>query len=317
MKTLAEFDALLPDEEACRKALMAQRWPDGKVKCPRCGNEKVWALKARPYHWVCKSGKETVDKQTGEVLTCRKNGGYRFSLITATIFENTKIPLKTWFTIGYLMLTAKKGISALQLHRVIFGEDSTHAYRTTWYVAMRLRAAMRGDVIPPLGEDGGTVEVDETYIGGKEKNKHWDKRLNKREAAAKKVPVIGAIARKGNVVCQALDGIGFDTQAAFVRRAVSTNAKLVATDEHAGYRGLGKMGFAHDTVQHTNHTYVVGTVHTQTIESFWSLLKRGIIGSYHHVSDAYLPLYLNEFAFRFNNRKEPQMFEKMLQTVER
>ena len=316
MKTLAEFDALLPDEEACRKALMAQRWSDGKVKCPRCGNEKVWALKARPYHWVCKSGKETTDKQTGEVVTCRKNGGYRFSLITATIFENTKIPLKTWFTIAYLMLTAKKGISALQLHRVIFGEDSTHAYRTTWYVAMRLRAAMRGDVIPPLGEDGGEVEVDETWVGGKEKNKHWNKHLNKREAAAKKVPVIGAIARKGNVVCQALDGIGFDTQAAFVKRAVSTNARLVATDEHAGYRRLGAHGFVHKTVNHSTRQYVVGTVHTQTIESFWSLLKRGIIGSYHHVSDAYLPLYLNEFAFRFNNRKEPQMFEKMLQTVE-
>src|SRR5208282_1569689 len=109
MKTLAEFDALLPDEEACRKALMAQRWPDGIVKCSRCGNEKVWALPARPYHWVCKSGKETTDKQTGEVLTCRKNGGYRFSLTTATIFENTKIPLKMWFKIGYLMLTARRG----------------------------------------------------------------------------------------------------------------------------------------------------------------------------------------------------------------
>ena len=157
MKTLAEFDALLPDEEACRKALMAQRWSDGKVKCPRCGNEKVWALKARPL--LSLGLQERPSRQPtsrlANSLTCRKNGGYRFSSITATIFENTKIPLKTWFTIAYLMLTAKKGISALQLHRVIFGEDSTHAYRTTWYVAMRLRAAMRGDVIPPLGEDGG------------------------------------------------------------------------------------------------------------------------------------------------------------------
>lgn len=130
---------------------------------------------------------------------------------------------------------------------------------------MRLRAAMRSEVIPPLGEEGATVEVDETYIGGLEKNKHWDKRLSRREASAKKVPVIGAIARKGNVVCQALDGIGFDTQEAFVKRAVSTEAKLVATDEHAGYRHLRKMGYQHDTVRHTDHVYVTGTVHTQTI----------------------------------------------------
>lgn len=316
MKTLVEFDALLPNDEACKKAIVASRWPDG-VRCPRCGSSKVWAMPARPYHWVCKSGAESLDKMTGEVLTCAKNGGYRFSVITHTIFENTKIPLTIWFKIAYLILTAKKGMSALQLHRIIFGEDSTHAYRTTWYVAMRLRAAMRGDVIPPLGEDGGVVEVDETYVGGKEENKHANKRLGRQGAAAKKVPVIGAIARKGNVVCQALDGIGFQTQARFVQQAVSTRASLVATDEHTGYRHLRKLGYEHESVNHTRHTYVVGNVHTQTIESFWSLLKRGIIGSYHHVSDAYLPLYLNEFAFRFNHRKDGQMFEKLLQTVER
>ena len=140
--------------------------PMVRSKCPRCGNRRIITLKARPYHWVCKSGAQSIDKETGEVRTCAKNGGYRFSLTTETIFENTKIPLKLWFKIAYLMLTAKKGISALRLHRIIFGEESTHAYRTTWYVAMRLRAAMRGDVIPMLGEDGGAVEVDETFIGG-------------------------------------------------------------------------------------------------------------------------------------------------------
>src|ERR1700676_906576 len=115
MKTLAEFDALLPDEDACRKALLAQRWPNGKVECPRCGNQRIITLKARPYHWVCKSGAQSIDKMTGEIRTCAKNGGYRFSLTAETIFENTKIPLKLWFKIAYLILTAKKGISALQL----------------------------------------------------------------------------------------------------------------------------------------------------------------------------------------------------------
>jgi hypothetical protein len=317
MKTLAEFDRLLPDEDACKKAIMSQRWPDGVVKCPRCGSAKVWAMRSRPFHWVCKSGAQIIDDQTGEILTCAKNGGYRFSIISRTIFENTKIPLKLWFKIGYLILTAKKGISALQLHRVIFGEDSTHAYRTTWYVAMRLRAGMHGDVIPPLGSDGGDVEIDETYIGGLEENKHWDKRIGKAAAHAKKATVIGAIARKGNVICKAVDGLGFKTQEEFVQQAVSTRARLVATDEHPGYRHLKTLGYEHKTVNHKQHQYVVGTVGTNTIESFWSLLKRGILGSYHHVSDAYLPLYLNEFAFRFNHRKDPEMFEKMLQTVER
>ncbi len=317
MKTLAEFDALLPDEESCKKAIVASRWPDGVIKCPRCGNEKVWAMPSRPYHWICKSGAQTLDEETGEVLTCAKNGGYRFSVITHTIFENTKIPLRLWFKIAYLILTAKKGISALQLHRIIFGEDSTHAYRTTWYVAMRLRAAMRGDVIPPLGSDGGAVEVDETFVGGLEKNKHANKRTHVRGGWGGKTMVIGAIARKGNVICQAIEQLGFETQEAFVRQVVSTEAKLVATDEHSGYRRLRKMGFRHEAVSHNKHQYVVGSVHTNTIESYWSLIKRGVMGQYHHVSDAYLPLYLNEFAFRFNNRKNPAMFEKMLQTVER
>ncbi len=316
MKTIAEFDALFPDEDACKQLLAEMRWPNGAVECPRCGSRKVFYAKAKPFNWVCKSGAQSLDKQTGQVLTCAKNGGYRFSVIARTVFEDTKVKLQVWFKIAYLMLTAKKGISALQLHRVIYGEESGHDYRTTWYIAMRWRAAMRGDVIPMLGEDGSPVEIDETYIGGKDANRHWDKRQHISGGSGKTM-VIGAIARKGNVICQAVEQLGFETQEGFVRKAVSTKAQLVATDEHAGYRHLRQMGFQHEKVSHRKHQYVVGTTHTNTIESYWSLIKRGIIGQYHHVSDAYLPLYLNEFAFRFNNRKNPAMFEKLLQTVER
>ena len=309
MKTLKAFEADFPNEDACKKLLAECRWPDGPV-CPRCGNTRVITLKAKPHHWVCKSGLTTTDPD-GKQVTCAKNGGYRFSVITKTIFQDTKIPLDIWFRVAYLMLTSKKGISALQIHRTIFGEDSGSDYRTSWFMCHRLRCAMRGGI----GQLEGEVEVDETYIGGKEGNKHWDKRVGKREAAAKKMTVVGAISRKGNVIAKAVDEMGFTTMADFVRTAVSTKAKLVATDEHAGYRHLRGHGYFHKTVNHSEHQYVTGSVHTNTIESFWSLLKRGIMGSFHHVTREYLPLYVNEFAFRFNGRNDPEMFRKLLQTV--
>ncbi|MGA7871080.1 MAG: IS1595 family transposase [Candidatus Binatus sp.] len=149
-------------------------------------------------------------------------------------------------------------------------------------------------------------------IGGRESNKHWNKRLGKREAYATKTPVIGVIARKGNVICQAVNELGFTTQEDFVRRAVSDKVTLVATDQHAGYRNLRKPGLPHQQVNHSEKQYVVGSVHTNTIENFWSLLKRGIIGNYRHVSREYLPLYLNEFSFRFNSRKNPDIFDAIM-----
>lgn len=293
-QTLSGLMKRFETEDACKAFLQERRWPNG-VTCPRCNNAKVFAVKSRPYHWVCK-GKG-----------CGGRNGYRFSVITKTVFENTNYPLKTWFQVVYLMLTAKKGISALQIQRII----GSGAYRTAWYMCHRIRAAMKDGGFSKLM---GEVEVDETYIGGKWKNKHVSVRRQKGGANGphSKIAVIGAIARKGNVVAKIIEEVNSETLQDFVRQAVGDNVSLVATDEHSGYRKLKHLGYPHESVSHLSGEYVRGNVHTSNLDSFWSLLKRGVIGTYHKVSKAYLPLYLAEFSYRHNNRKNPNIFSDVI-----
>jgi len=290
--TLADFDRLFPDEQSCWTYLLLRRWPDGP-HCPRCQNDHVYESTARPWHWQCKKcGKDN-------------RSPYRFSLKTGTIFEETKVALRTWYKVLYFMLTSKKGISALQIHRMI----GSGSYRTAWYMCMRLRAAMHD---PEFQQLMGIVEVDETGIGGKDKNRHWDKKQHITGMSGK-TTVIGAIARKGNVVCQVIENADAKTLNRFVRRAVNERVSLVATDEHSGYHYLNALGYRHETITHSEGEYVRGEVHTNNIESFWALLKRGIVGTYHNVSKKYLPLYLAEFQFRHNNRREADIFGKAIE----
>jgi ribosomal protein S27E len=290
MMTFQQFMVTFPTEASCRQFLKDRRWQDGKVKCPKCGNEKVYTSKARPFNFFCRN--KTDLHQTP----------YRFSVLVGTVFENTNVPLLTWFKVLYMMRQSLKGVSSRQVRRMFFGERSS--LHTAWYVCHRLRAGMRDDDFKKLM---GIVEVDETALSGKDKNRHWDKEQHITGMSGKTM-VIGAIGGKGNVVCQIIENTDAKTLNRFVREAVSKRVSLVATDEHGGYTYLRAGGFPHDTVKHSDNEYVRGEVHTNNIESFWSLLKRGVVGTYHNVSKKYLPLYLNEFQFRHTHRKDADIF---------
>lgn len=249
MQSFEQFDRDFPTDEACKEYIVAKRWPDG-VRCPRCNRkERVYALRARPFHWTCCNA------------DCGGRKGYRFSVTSGTIFQDTKISLRLWFKVGYLMLTAKKGISSLQIRRVIFGENSGSDWRTTWYICHRWRAAMKGDGFPLTGE----AEVDETFVGGKKRNKHGSRRQHLGTGGTGKVAVIGAIARKGMVIAKVVENTDTRTLDGFVRNVVDKDkVDLVATDEHLGYRLLsrGDAPLPHETISHGQGEYVRGIVHT-------------------------------------------------------
>jgi hypothetical protein len=271
--TEREFETRFPfgDEDSCKAYLMARRWPKG-VHCPRCGNPAVYDLPSRKWHWQCEQ--------------CAKDG-YRFSVIAGTIFENTNKPLRVWFKVTHLMLTSKKGISALQIQRQMgFG-----SYKTAHGMCHKIRTAL----MQPQEKLGGIVELDETYIGGKNKNRHWDKKKGNDD----KTPIIGAVQRKGNVIARVLDRVNSQTVLDFVGEAISNKVSLLATDSWPGYSDYLRQ-YPHGAVDHHRHQYVVGAVHTNTIEGFWSIFKRGA---------KYMALYVAEFQFRYNNRFNADIFD--------
>jgi transposase-like protein len=285
--SVAQFEAMFPNEEACCAYLIGKRWPKG-VRCPRCGSERVYDLKTRKWHWECPD--------------CRQGGAYRFSHLTGTIFENTKKPLRDWYRVIHLMLTSKKGMSARQIWRYMgFG-----SLETAWYMGHRVRVAL----IEDIGKLGGIVEVDETFVGGLAKNRHWDKRGGGGGTGgigSGKTPIVGAVSRKGNVVARVIANINSDTLTAFVREAVSHRVSLLCTDQWVGYKRLDGE-YPHGVIDHARGQYVVGAIHTQTIEGFWSIFKRGVVGTFHKMSRKYMPLYVAEFQFRYNNRGNADIF---------
>jgi len=286
--TIPQWEAMFPDEDACLAYLTKNRWPQG-VHCPRCGAVEPYELPSRPYHWQC--------------TDCAPGGstGYRFSVLVGTIFENTNKPLRVWFRVIHTMLTSKKGVSSHQIYRTMgFG-----SYRTALFMTHRIRAGLADKNFRKLI---GIVEVDETYIGGHDKNRHWNKKKGGVGGeGSDKFIVIGAAQRKGNVVARVIENTKTETFEQFVREVVSTDVSLLNTDEHSAYRRLNK-DYPHHAVRHQAKNYVVGAIHTNTIEGFWSLIKRGVVGTYHKVSRKYLPLYVAEFQFRYNNRDNADIF---------
>jgi hypothetical protein len=283
--SVADFERMFPNEDACCAYLVGRRWPEG-VKCPRCG-AAVTALKGHPWRWQC--------------YQCAPQTSYRFSHIAGTIFENTNKPLRDWFRVVHLMLTSKKGMSALQIMRYMgFG-----SYKTAWLMCHKVRTAL----VENVERLGGIVEMDETFVGGKDKNRHWDKKSGTRGRAVTelKTPIIGAVKRKGNVVARVVTGTDHTTIEEFVSEVISNRVSLLCTDAFPAYNRLDAK-YVHGVVDHEAGQHVVGVIHTQTIEGFWSLIKRGIMGSYHKVSKKYLPLYVAEFQFRYNNRQNPDIF---------
>jgi transposase-like protein len=287
--TLAQIEKMFPHETACRDYLMACRWPDG-VSCPRCGHTKVYAIVAKPHHWQCHH--------------CAKQG-YRFSVLVGTIFENTNVSLVVWFKVIWLMMSSKKGISALQIQRML----GIGSYRTAWSMCHRIRAGMADEEFQKLT---GFVEMDEAYIGGKDKNKHWPYRDGGSRGGKGKMIVVGAVQRGGNVVARTVDKVNSLTLAHFIQEVVSHKVSLLSTDASPHYPMIP--GIRRGVVDHHRRQYVVGAIHTNTIEGFWSQFKRGVVGTFHKVTQKYLALYVAEFAFRYNNRKNAEIFAAAVAT---
>lgn len=286
--SVADFERHFPNEDACKAYLARNRWPDGVVRCPRCGFE-AQAHGTKDFHWQC--------------YNCAPATSYRFSVLVDTIFENTNKPLRDWFRVMHLMLTSKKGMSALQIMRYMgFG-----SYKTAWLMCQKIRVALGNQEFKQLI---GYVEVDETFVGGKAKNKHKGKGGRGDFGGTGghgKAIVVGAVSRKGNVVARVIENTKSETLNAFIREVVSTKVSLLSTDEHKGYRYIDK-NMPHGMVNHGAGNHVHGAIHTQTIEGFWAMVKRGIMGSFHKVSKKYLQLYVNEFEFRYNNRENADIF---------
>jgi transposase-like protein len=270
------------NEEAARKHLEAIRWPGG-VSCPHCGTDD----QARPV------GGESMGAGWFYCEACQD----KFTVRTGTVYERSHVPLHKWLLAFRLLCSSKKGMSSHQLARTL---DVT--YKTAWFMSHRIREAMApAKGAGPKGGLGKIVEADETYIGGKEKNKHVGKRDKKKIGGAGKEIAFALVERGGRVRTFHVPEVNARTLRPILTAQISGQSSLI-TDDAGQYRHMHKSFASHEVINHTANEYVRGDAHTNTVEGYFSILKRGIIGTYHHVSQQHLKRYLGEFDFRYNER---------------
>ncbi len=275
--TLIEIVDTYNNDDSARKLLEKLRWHDGVI-CPHCGSDKAYKLQGKP------NSNRPVRKGVWKCKACRR----QFTVTVGTIFEDSHIPLHKWLLAINLLCSSKKGFSAHQLHRTL-----KVTYKSAWFMAHRIRYAMGQ---PPLVDKlQGIVEADETYIGGKARGKRG-------RGAENKVPVFALVERGGDVRSFKTERVTAKNLKGVIREHVTKDSTIM-TDEFLAYKGLDKEFADHQTVSHGAKEYVRGNAHTNTAEGYFSLLKRGIIGTYHHISKQHLNQYLNEFNFRYNSRK--------------
>jgi transposase-like protein len=270
-----------PTHERCRELLRRLRWPDGAA-CPRCAHTGVC--------WLNQQSKF-------ECNSCH----YQFSVTAGTIFHDSHLPLEKWFLAVHIMVESKKGVSAMQLQRML----GIGGYKTAWYLCHRIRAAMKEANPQPLK---GTVEYDETWHGGRRKGMG-------KGYVGNKTTIMGAIERGGAIRLRVEKRVNAKTVTHFLQKNISPETERIYTDSAPAFDAVNFGDAEHEMVDHKAEEWVRGDVHTNSIESVWSLFKRSVIGAFHQVSEKHLQAYLDEFTWRFDRRKSERLFLDTLKAL--